>query len=440
MRGLIVSEKEARRAQVLNGVLEKRYSLGEAARLLGISERHGWRLLAAYRVEGMAALVHGNRGRRPAHATPEEVRAQVRAAASGPYDGANFSHITDLLQEREGITLSRATVSRMLRAAGVRSPRPRRPRKYRSRRERYPQEGMLLQIDGSPHRWLGSEGPLLTLVGAVDDATGTVPHALFRKQEDAQGYFLLLDGIIRTKGIPLALYSDRHMIFAVPEREPETLEEQLAGKRAPTQFGRALETLGIGLIRAHSPQAKGRIERVWQTFQDRLVIELRLAGAHTLEEANRVLAVFLPKFNARFGVPAAQAGLAYRPLATDVDLDGILCFQYERTVAADNTVSFAGRSLQLQPDAQRNSYARGRVAVQERLNGQIVVRYRGQTLLATEAAPSPVTLRARKGSRPSAHAARVDRLTTAPQAQDTPAKVRISHKPAQNHPWRLQRP
>ena len=149
----------------------------------------------------------------------------------------------------------------------MRSLRRRRaPRRY-SRRERYPQEGMLLQIDGSRHDWLQGRGPHPTLVGAVDDATGTVPFALFRQQEDAHGYMLMLEGIINRHGVPLALYNDRHGLFQRSPKEPESLDEQLRGRRDPTQFGRALEELDIRLIMAHTPQAKGRIERAWDTFQ-----------------------------------------------------------------------------------------------------------------------------------------------------------------------------
>jgi len=219
----------------------------------------------------------------------------------------------------------------------------------------------------------------------VDDATGTVPYALFREQEDAQGYFLLLREIIGKKGIPLALYSDRHSIFQVNPKQRESLEEQLAGERQPTQVGRALKELGIQSILALSPQAKGRIERLWGTFQDRLVGELRLAGATTLGKANRVLWDFLPRFNARFAVPPSQADSAYRPPEPGLCLDGVLCFTYQRTVAKDNTVKLGEHTLQLLPGPNRASYARARVEVQERLDGSLVVAYQGRVLASRQA-------------------------------------------------------
>ena len=319
--------------------------------------------------------------------------------AEGPYAGLNHTHLTELLSEREGIDLSRSTVRRILMAGGVRSPRPRRASRRYSRRERYPQEGMLLQVDGSRHNWLQGRGPYLTLVGAVDDATGKVSAVLFRQQEDAQGYLLMLREIIDHHGVPMALYSDRYGIFQRSSKEPESLAEQLRGRRDLTQFARALKELDIGLVLAHTPQAKGRLERVWGTFQDRLVSEMRLAGVSTIEQANEVLGDFLPPFNSRFGVPATQPGSAYRQSPPCARLDAVLCFKYIRTVANDNTVRFDGSTMQLIPDEHRSSYARAEVEVQERLDGSIVVAFRGRTLAAEPAPPEPVTLRARNGRR-----------------------------------------
>jgi len=231
----------------------------EASQLLDLSVRQLRHILAAYRKEGAAALAHGNRGHKPVHATSVQARQQIVELATSKYQGCNHQHLSELL-ESEGISASRSTVRRVLGAAGLKSPRKRRPPKHRRRRERYPQEGMLLQIDGSPHPWLEDRGPCLSLIAAIDDATGTVVGGLYRGQEDAQGYFLLLRQIVSKHGRPLALYHDRHGIFQRSSKEPETLAEQLAGQREPTQFGRLLGELEITSISAHSPQAKGRIE------------------------------------------------------------------------------------------------------------------------------------------------------------------------------------
>ena len=458
MIGLTLTAIEQKRIQVLNTVIAGEVNVAQAAGLMELSERHAWRLLAAYRKEGASAIAHGNRGRKPARTTDTDTQQRVAELAQGTYAGLNHTHLTEMLSEREGISLSRSTVRRILLSAGLRSPRPRRaPRRY-SRRERYPREGMLLQVDGSRHDWLQGRGSYLTLVGAVDDATGKVPAALFRQQEDTQGYLLMLKEVIERHGVPLALYSDRHGIFQRSPKEPESIAEQVRGRRDPTQFARALSELDIGLVLAHTPQAKGRIERVWGTFQDRLVSEMRLADVSTIEQANRALCEFLPRFNARFGVPAAQQGSAYRTLPHDASLDGVLCFKYLRTVANDNTVRFNGSTMQLMADEYRASYARANVEVQERLDGSIVVAYQGRVLAAQPAAKGPVTLRARNGRRANGRPPADEPVSTSNSAHTRPAgaerrngakgtqgvephhttktKTAGLNKPAPNHPWR----
>ena len=396
MERLTLNKKEERRAKVVVGIEAKELSIAEGAALLRLSERQVWRLLGAYRAEGLRGLVHKNRERNPVHRIPDAVRKQVVELALGAYDGANDCHITDLLRERQGLAVSRPTVRRILRGAGIRSPRRHRSPKHRSRRERYPEEGMLLQVDGSYHDWLEGRGPSLSLVGAIDDATGKIAAAVFREREDTQGYFLLVQGILQRHGIPLALYSDRHSIFQRAPQEPETLEEQLAGERRPTQLGEALKTLGIELILARSPQAKGRIERLWGTLQSRLPIELRLAGVTNAEEGNRFLMEYLPRFNQEFSVPPAQEGSAYRRVDQDLDLAGVLCFKYYRTAAGDNTVTLGKDTYQLLPGPKGRGYARSRMEIQERLDGSVVICSQGNRVGFRPAPPSPVTLRGRR--------------------------------------------
>ena len=243
---------------------------------MDVSLRHARRILAAYKERGAEAIAHGLRGRRPANTTSEAVAADVVHLARTPYQGANHSHLSELVAERDGIIIGRTTLRRILVNAGLKSPRRRRPPKHRVRRQRMPQEGMLVQLDGSYHRWLGDDGPQFTFLIAVDGAGGVVINALFCGQEDAHNYFLLMQGLLRRRGILLALYTHRHPVFK------HKSEYQPAG--TPTQFGRAMEELGIQLIFALSPQAKGRVERTAGTYQDWLITELRLAGATTVEE------------------------------------------------------------------------------------------------------------------------------------------------------------
>lgn len=285
--------------------------------------------------------------------------------------------------------LSRSTVRRILRGAGKKAPSTDGPRSIGAVGSGVLGKGCCSRWTGAVTGWLGEGGPVWVLIGGIDDARGTVPWGVFRKEEDAHGYLLLLDGVPQREGIPAALYTDRHSIFHRSAAERETIEEQLAGKREPTQFGRALEELGIQLILAHSPQAKGRIERLWKTLQDRLVFELHWAGVTTLEEANRFLPGYLKEFNAQFAVPAAEEETAYRAVPQGLDLQGVLCFKYARTVSGDNTISFAGRTLQLHPTPTRASFAHAKVEVRERLDGRIVVAYQGPVLLTTDAPPEP---------------------------------------------------
>jgi len=437
---IAITPAEQRRAQCLMRVMTGQWQLEEAAALLGISNRHARRLLRTYERDGPAGLVHGNRGRSSARRLSDEVRAQVVRLAQDKYAGFNQQHFTEKLVEEEGLTLSRTSVRRILATAGLRSPRRRRPPKHRSRRERMPQMGMLLQADGSRHQWLGAGNGYLTLIGGIDDATGTVAAAVFREQEDAAGYMLWLREVVQTQGVPEALYVDRHGIFQRRPTQQVTRAEEFAGEILPTQFGRVVAELGIRLIHALSPQAKGRVERLWGTFQDRLGSELRLAGATTIEEANAVLARFLADYNRRFAVPPADLGSAYRPRLQRRVLDDVCCFKYERVVAGDNTVRLAGHRLQLLPGPQRISYAHARVVVHERLDGSLAV-FRHGVCLATKPAPADAPLlRARHLPRPGPQ--RVESAYLPPPA--LPPAPLPAHKPAQpqpskprpNHPWR----
>ena len=343
------------------------------------------RILAAYRSEGAAAVAHGHRGRKAPNATPDALAANVVHLAHTKYARTNHTHLSELLSEREGIEIGRSTLRRILVTAGLSSPRSRRPPKHRVRRQRMPCEGMLIQVDGSHHLWLGNQVPPFTLLIAVDDATGTVVDALFCAQEDAHNYFLLVQSLIERCGRPVALYTDRHGVFR------HTPGSGLSGM--PTQFSRAMEELGIQMIFALSPQGKGRVERAAGTFQDRLVTELRLAEASSILEANGVLKQFLPRFNRRFGVPPPHPEPAFRPLDPELCLDQVLCFKHPRKVARDDTVRFQLRTLQLLPGAERPSYAGAAVEVLESLDGRLSVRHEGRIVPAQEAPPSPVFLR-----------------------------------------------
>jgi hypothetical protein len=364
----------------------------------------------------------------------DELRRRVIELSAGPYAACNDSHLRELLALREGILLSRATLQRVRRQAGQKPKQRRRPPRHRSRRDRRPQEGMLLQIDGSPHRWLGEHQPRCTLLGAIDDATGKVVAAVFREQEDAQGYFLLLKQVLLSHGIPLDLYHDRHSIFQVNPRAPLSIEAQLQGReKEVTQFRRALDELCIGSIAAHSPEAKGRIERLWRAFQDRLVCELELAEVKDLKGANRFLPAFLERYNHSFAIEAEEPGLAYRPLDPALDLDRILSFSYQRVVARDNTVSLEGRYFQIPAGPRSRSYYGARVWLHEFLDGSLGLWHQQHRLIKGAAGREDVRIRARRRQ-----PRMPERPATIPLLLPTPPTTTAAqpNKPAANHPWR----
>jgi len=423
--------REQKRLYVITEVLAGHWSASQAADKLELSLRQVRRLLAAYRRDGPAGLVHGNRGRASPRRISPEIREKVVSLTRTSYPDYNDHHLTEVLGEEHGIRLSRSSVRRIRRAVDLASPRKRRPPRHRSWRERSPQAGMLLQIDGSQHKWLEDRGPKLCLIAAIDDATGEVPWAVFRPQEDSAGYFLLLKHLFQTHGLPLAVYADRHTIFQSPKKA--SIAEELAGKPPRSQLGRLLDELEIRLIPAHSPQAKGRIERLFGTLQDRLLKALRRAGASTLEDANLVLAHFLPAYNARFAVPAAQASSTYRPWPAGLQPETVLCFKHERVVAKDNTLSFSGHRLPIEPASHRRSYADCRVEVRQQLNGQLLVCYQGRPLVRFKPLdPGPPAVGKFTPAEPQPIPAQA--IITKPVSR--PKVARRPSKPAADHPWR----
>jgi transposase len=419
---------EIKRLYVVQQTIEGKMTGKQAAERLGLSLRQVRRLVAKYREKGAAGLAHGNRGR-PAHNRVKDVvRVKIQALAEQAYQDYNDSHFTEELAQEHRLQISRSSVRRIRRAMGQKSPRRRRAPRYRQRRERKAQAGMLLQADGSRHAWLEGRGSWLTLIAFIDDATSEVLGASFRAEEDAAGYFLGLQAICRVRGIPAAVYVDRHTIFHSPAKA--TLEQQLAGEPPKSQFGRLADELGIQLILARSPQAKGRVERLWGTLQDRLVKALRKAGACNRDEANQVLADFLPRFNERFQVAPAESGTAFQPWPKPYRAEDFFCFKHHRIVTHDNTVTFDGHRLQIPPGPGGRSYAKAKVELRQHLDGRLEVCYQGQRLVTFEPADErPV--RIEKFS-PAAG-------QEAPKQQPEPKKkpvVRQPYKPPADHPWR----
>jgi transposase len=372
-----LSQKELQRVTVISSCLKGDLACARAAELLDLTVRHVKRLKSRYRQGGEAALAHASRGRPSPRRLPQRLRERILQLARSRYAGFNDHHLCEKLAEVEHLSLGRETLRRLLRSAGIGSPRKRRAPTHRQRRLARAREGEMLLLDGSTHGWLEDRGPQLTLLGFLDDATRKVPVAEFFPSEDARGYFRLLRRLLRRCGVPISFYGDRHGVF-VRNDDHWSLEEQLAGRREPTQFGRALQQLGISYIAAHSPQAKGRIERLWGTFQDRLTSELRLAGAADIEAANEVLRHFLPDYNRRFGRPPRETQKAWRP--APAELNRICCFHHQRSVSNDNIVQWDGRRFQIPPQPQRFSFAGAKVQLCESLDGKVSIYY-GDTKL-----------------------------------------------------------
>jgi len=378
-----LSQKELQRVSVINACIKGDMACARAAGLLRLSLRHIKRLKKRMRQDGEAAMAHANRGRPSHRRLPDTVRQRILQLARSTYAGFNDHHLCEKLVEREGLSLSRETLRRLLRQHGLGSPRKRRAPAHRQRRVRSARLGELVQLDGSPHDWLEGRGPRLTALGMQDDATGKILAAQFFPCETASGYLCLLRQLLRRFGVPLAFYGDHSGIF-VRNDDCWSVEEQLAGKRQPTQFGRALEQLGVTFIAANSPQAKGRVERLWGVLQDRLCSELRLAGAQDLVSANLVLRQFIADYNRRFARQSREAATAWRTAPENVDR--ICCFIHERIVSNDNVVQWEGHHFQIPQQARRFSFAGAKVQIYQALNGRVSLFY-GNTRLEHSVIP-----------------------------------------------------
>lgn len=373
--------KEQNRAAILSKLAKNKdgkVTTRMVAESLGLSERQVFRLKVCYKAKGVLGLAHGNRGRPSLRKMPKKLEGRIVKLAQGKYKGFNDHHLTEKLLEVEGISVSRRKVSYLLRESGVEAVRKKRRPKHRTRRERKPQEGLMLQTDGSDHDWLEGRGPRLTLLGLIDDATNFVPSGFFDEEETTMGYLRLFYETFSGKGLPSSIYADRHMIFQTPRGA--TLEEQLQNKKPETQVGRALRELGVTLIPAYSSQAKGRVERLWGTFQDRLVSELRLAKADNKQKANAIAKKFIPQYNRRFTKKPANSTPAWRPLPKGLDLMQILCIKEQRVVANDNTISWHGQILQIPKSNIRPSFAKAKVEVRFLINHQIHIYYKNQRI------------------------------------------------------------
>ena len=345
-----MSQKQLNRFVVISKVIDGHLTNAEAAVSLGISERQVIRLKKGIIAEGAAFLIHKNTNRKPAHTLESNlVNKIVALKQSGIYQGANFVHFQELLERQEGIKISYSALRSTLTQANIQSPKKRRRFKPHRRRKRKAQAGLLIQVDGTPFEWFGGTEKLC-LHGAIDDATGRIVGLYMTKNECLHGYWETTRQMLLRHGIPVSVYADRHAIFLSQNAGKLSVEDQLAGKVVnDTQFGRAMSELGVTLIPARSAQAKGRVERLWETLQSRLPVEFAIAGISTVEQANAFLPTYIAPFNDHFEVEPVNAESAFRPLPESVDIDTVLCVKMKRVIDSGSAFSFYNRHFILNP-------------------------------------------------------------------------------------------
>lgn len=348
-----MSQKKLNQAYILAKLVsDKTFTISQAAEAMGLSERQVKRLKGEFKKQGADALVHKNIGRPPAHAISEDIKEQIIKLKTSPiFEKANFSHFREILsREKFNIHISYSALHGILTSAGIKSPKTRRPAKKHRRRKRKAREGILLQMDASPFNWL-NDGQMYSIHGAIDDATGKIAALYMCKHECLHGYFEVMRSVITQNGIPISLYADRHAIFVSPKDGKLTVEEELRGVTVKdTQFGRAVSQLGITLIKARSPQAKGRIERLWETLQSRLPIELALSEITTIDAANSFLTEYIQEYNTQFAEEPEDSEKAYRDLSPAINLDNVLCNIENRTFDHGGVFSFYNRTFKIVAD------------------------------------------------------------------------------------------
>jgi transposase len=413
-----MSERELSRLEVIQRVGHKRLTQREAASRLKLSVRQVKRLLRAYRQRGAAALQSKRRGHRSNNHLPEELVSQVSALLRSRYSDFGPTLAQEKLREEDGLHLSRESVRHLMISLGLWQPRRARRTLIHGLRERRACCGELVQIDGSPHDWFEGRAPRSTLLVFVDDATGRLMHLSFVEAETTFNYFAAVRAYVTAYGKPRALYSDKFGVFRV------NIPNALSGTGL-TQFGRAMKELSIELICAHSPQAKGRVERANQTLQDRLVKELRLRSISSAEEANRFAPDFIRDYNARFAVSPRSAEDAHRRLSPTEDLDRVLVLIERRTLSKNLTVSYKGVVYQIETKRAAYTMRGAHVEVREGAPGQVSIQYKGRAL------PYRVWAEQEREQAQVTPTKLLDQRLT-----KTTAKPRKKYHPPMTHPWR----
>ena len=399
-----MSQKERQRYHLLKMVIGGKITLKETDTLMGVSYRQAKRLKKKLISEGAKGLIHGNRGRPSPKALSRELAEKILDLSLTTYTNFNDTHFTEKLREEEGIIVSRDTVRRLRRTNGIKPKRRLRAKRHFKRRDRSSQEGIMVLWDGSPHRWFGKDTPPCCLMAAIDDATGKLCETFFIPYECSFGYLKLLKALVTRYGIPASIYQDRHSTLHRND-DNWTLEEQLAGEQEPTQVGGALKSLGITPIFALTPQAKGRVERLFGVLQDRLIAEMGLRNITEMAVANIFLAGhFIADYNRRFPVKPETAQQAWRRVAKDVDIERTISFCYQAVVGNNNTVRLGGMVIDIPEGPRQRGYAKAKVEVRQLLDGSWRVYYKDKLIAQTDPTPLKEPIRAKPRRKPKARA------------------------------------
>lgn len=398
-------QEEIKRLHIINKVLEGLLNEAEATQIIGLSRRQVRRLIKRVREEGDNGVIHRLRGRVSNRKVPDEIRDRVIELYKMEYSGFGPTLAAEKLLERDDIKISEETLRKWLIGEGIRYPR-RKKRPHRRWRERKHYFGQMVQMDGSHHDWFEERGAKSVLMGYIDDATGEV----FGHFYEYEGTIPAMDSFkryIEKYGIPLSVYVDRHSTYRSTAKP--TIEDELKGEEPLSEFERALKELGVEVIHANSPQAKGRIERLFKTFQDRVVKEMRLRGIKSIQEANKFLEQYLPIYNKRFRISAKEKEDMHRVVPEGVNLEGILCIKAQRTLRNDFTISYKKNLYQIEDNIRTH-----KVIVEERLDGKLFITYKGRPLKYTSISSRPAKKEVKR-------------------ANGTSRKV---YRPPADHPWK----
>lgn len=375
---ITMTKEQFRRYQVVQAAIDGKVTVSEAAQALGLSTRQIKRLKKGVKTDGANAIIHGNTNRRPANIiTCEEKTKILEIWNRKEFSSCNFNHFREILEVYFGINISYSSLYSLLTSNGIKSPKTRRRKKVHRRRARRPQAGLLVQVDATPYQWFLDDPKSYALHGAIDDATGQVLALYMTKNECLRGYFSMTERMIENYGIPVSLYADRHTIFQSPNKDKAEFDSSLHVN--DTQFGRALKELGIELIPARSPQAKGRVERLWGTLQSRLPVEFSLNNITTVEEANEFLKMYIYQYNSQFAIEPKNSDSMFARIGQDTNLNLILCVKEVRTVDAGGVFSYKGKSFLVSPEGLNAGIYKGtKVDVCVHNDYSISVSYKGK--------------------------------------------------------------